>query len=99
MSWRNGKRGHVLVPCARCTRTKVHEARGLCKPCYNRLREGRIRGECLDDYPTVGCTAGWSSLADIARGGAAGHADELRRRLDPGHIPAREARMDILEVC
>lgn len=33
---------------------KLHEARGLCKCCYNHLREGRAGRDCLANYPLQG---------------------------------------------
>lgn len=44
------KRSRRLTVCARCQSMKFHEAHGLCKCCYNHVREGRAGCESLDDY-------------------------------------------------
>lgn len=57
------KRSRRIVVCLRCDGHKLHEARGLCKCCYNHLAEGRCRsGESLDDYPPLG---GYGSHAGV----------------------------------
>lgn len=48
------KRTKRTVICIRCQNLKRHEARGLCKCCYNHVREGRSGRDTLDDYPTKG---------------------------------------------
>lgn len=102
MSLTNGKRGRTPILCLRCRGFKFHEARGLCKCCYNHLAEGRCAAtESLDDYPPLG---GYGAAA-IADGGrhitqhspepampdhlAAAEAAHLREHLDPGHLPRR----------
>lgn len=93
MSLSNGKRSRVPVPCLRCGNIKFHEARGLCKCCYNHLAEGRCRtGEYLDSYPRTG---GYGRAAFALESGV-DKAHQLRRVLDPGHIGAREARREAI---
>jgi len=46
-------RSQRLHVCLRCQNLKPYEARGLCKCCYNHVREGRT-AEHLDDYPLLG---------------------------------------------
>lgn len=46
------KRSHRITICLHCNNIKRHEARGLCKCCYNRIREGRTKHLTLDAYPT-----------------------------------------------
>ncbi|QGU03123.1 hypothetical protein CKALI_11395 [Corynebacterium kalinowskii] len=87
------KRGRRLTVCLRCQNMKVHEARGLCKCCYNHLAEHRCRGgESLDDYPLLGAVGRWGGAHT---GTPVGDADKLRRKADPGHIPMREARKEL----
>lgn len=70
-------RSHVIVECVRCMGHKFHEARGLCKCCYNRVREGRVKGQSLSDYPPLG---GYGSSAVLSE------ADAIRKYLDPLQI-------------
>lgn len=99
MSLTNGKRGRVPIVCLRCRGVKFHEARGLCKCCYNHLAERRCRdAESLDDYPPLGGYGAASAIAGGRHTGqhsrepampdhlTAAEAARLRERLDPGHI-------------
>lgn len=90
MSLTNGKRGRVPVLCMRCRNLKFHEARGLCKCCYNHLAEKRCGpDESLADYPPLG---GYGVAATVAHGHHSdSDAERMRRRLDPNHIPMKEA--------
>lgn len=54
MGYRNGRRSRKLVHCRRSQNIKPHEARHLCKCCYNRVIEGRAGRESIDDYPPAG---------------------------------------------
>lgn len=47
------RKGGRISVCTRCQRLKLHEARNLCKSCYNKVREGRARGQTLSDYPLI----------------------------------------------
>ena len=85
MSWKNGRRSHRLADCVRCMRIKPHEARSLCKSCYNKVREGRAQGVSLEDYPPQGRNSTAVGTSD---------ADTMRKHFDPGHIPTRQARHD-----
>lgn len=49
MSHRKGR----IALCLRCRNLKKYEARGLCKCCYNHVRENRVAGQTLDDYPLL----------------------------------------------
>lgn len=53
MSIKNGHRTKYTAVCLRCRNLKRHEARGLCKCCYNHVAEGRTN-ETLDSYPLLG---------------------------------------------
>lgn len=82
-------RGRQVVQCLRCGGLKIHEARGLCKCCYNHLREQRCRhGESLDQYPKLGGFGQWSGFTTAV---SETKADQIRRKLDPNHIPMKEA--------
>ena len=90
MSLTNGHRGGRPVLCMRCRVIKRHEARGLCKCCYNHLAERRCGAdESLDDYPPLG---GYGAAAIVAHGHHSdSEADRMRRHLDPAHLPMKEA--------
>lgn len=76
------KRSRRVTVCLRCRNLKLHEARGLCKCCYNHLAEHRCRtGEHLDDYPTLGGGVGTS-------GAGRGAGDTGSRRRDAPHTLA-----------
>ena len=49
MSHRKGR----IALCLRCRNIKKYESRGLCKCCYNHVREHRVAGKTLDDYPLL----------------------------------------------
>lgn len=49
----SGKRAKRTAVCLRCRNLKRHEARGLCKCCYNHVAEGRT-AENLGSYPLRG---------------------------------------------
>lgn len=88
MSLTNGRRSRKVVQCLRCGNAKFHEARGLCKCCYNHLAEGRCKsGESLDSYALAGGFGSWVG----ASSGTSTQADRIRRTHDPRHIPMREA--------
>ena len=67
--------------CLRCRNLKCHEARGLCKCCYNHVREHRAQGLTLNDFPLQGENR-------------KPHPTPLDKRKDPSFIPMREARKD-----
>lgn len=76
-----------MVSCMRCGVTKLYEARGMCKCCYNHVREGRCGSDCLDNYPTLDK---WSDKM-LERLSVVGDAERMRRRMDPGYInPKKE---------
>lgn len=47
MSRANGKRGFKRVRCVRCSKVRFHEARGLCRSCYEVARRAGV----LSCYP------------------------------------------------
>lgn len=81
---RKSRHSGLVVVCLRCRDHKRHEARGLCKCCYNHLRENRCRtGEQLSDYLPLG---GYGTAASYIEDG---DAAAMRRNLDPAWIPKR----------
>lgn len=79
------RRSRKLTWCLRCGGHKLHEARGLCKCCYNHLREERCpKGESLEDYPTATGRGTWVGTTSS------------KRYYDPGFIRMKEARNDYL---
>ena len=88
------KRSRRVTVCLRCRNLKLHEARGLCKCCYNHLAEHRCRtGESLDDYP---CTGGYGTAVGLDRDPTA-DAKRIRAHFDPRSIGHRES--DVLGVA
>lgn len=72
----NHHRSRRVTECLYCGNSKRHEARGLCKCCYNHIREGRVQGVTyLDPEPMR----------------AGNEAARMRRLFDPRFIPNREA--------
>lgn len=91
MGFKNRKRSNCICLCLRCGNVKKHEARGLCKCCYNHLREGRCReGESLDSYPLMPQRYDWPGVG----GGDGLAAEKFRVTHDPLHIPMKEARAE-----
>lgn len=87
------KRSNRIHCCLYCQNLKRHEARGLCKCCYNRIREGRAQGVTLNDFPLMGGYWGVSYLDQNAlRDGK--EAGRIRHFFDSRHITLKDARED-----
>ena len=80
-------RSKRIILCARCRNLKRHEARGLCKCCYNHVRENRVTGLTLDDFPLL-------KDQPTAAAGPEQNYQARTSKKDPGFIPMREARND-----
>ena len=86
----NHHRSKRVTECVYCGNSKRHEARGLCKCCYNHIREGRVQGVTLNNFPLIGQYHGVTYL-DPEPMRAGNDAARMRRLFDLRFIPNREA--------